>query len=172
MPHNIPQPPSSVHCGWLGAALARLQNALGLAQNRCLHCLRPFSQRLCRTPAITPAPESLLCPQCRALLAPYAGPRCPRCDSACDPYSSLIDSVAYAQVTIRRERCGGHHGLYSEVLVPPCCGSNLTGICILRSAAGKFSLELNGFVRPPDAVIASGAAASRPSTPPRVQPGP
>ncbi|SDF05661.1 ComF family protein [Desulfovibrio legallii] len=58
------------------AAWPRLLGLLGLRQRRCLHCLAPF------VPAPNAAghnPEALLCPACRPLLGPYAGPRCPAC---------------------------------------------------------------------------------------------
>ena len=83
--------------------LTRWQNSLGLAQNRCVHCLRPFSPAAAAhgisqhqaaalvsvsanisssiSPAtcLHPVADSQLCSSCAALLAPYTGPRCPRC---------------------------------------------------------------------------------------------
>lgn len=70
-----------------GACAARAAlHVLGLAQTRCSHCLRPFSPA--EKPGGAPLAQPLdgpagllapLCPECRVLFAPYAGPRCPRC---------------------------------------------------------------------------------------------
>lgn len=68
------------------AAALDVLHALGLAQTRCSHCLRPFSPA--RNPGRDePLPPvdgpagqlAPLCPECCTLFAPYTGPRCPRC---------------------------------------------------------------------------------------------
>lgn len=154
MSHNIPQPPSSAHCGWLGSALARLQNALGLAQNRCLHCLRPFSPASMPPPNIAPAPESLLCPQCRALLAPYAGPRCPRCGiPPCNPQSG--NSICGACLQNPPPWSGAaYHGLYKEALRHTLLRLKFDGHLYLAALLGNFLLESVTCLPRPDVIVA------------------
>lgn len=57
--------------------LRRWLELLGLDEIRCSCCLRPFSPSMPQMPGDD---DSLpLCPECRKLLAPFTGPRCPRC---------------------------------------------------------------------------------------------
>lgn len=54
--------------------LRRWLGLLGLDQIRCASCRRPFSPAEVGADGLLP-----LCPECRARLAPFTGPRCPQC---------------------------------------------------------------------------------------------
>ena len=101
---------------WTALRSACRQTWLGLRQQRCLHCLAPF----------TPTPhlpdfmaEALLCPACLPLLRPYNGPRCPVCG---------LPPADYPQHREAAGLCGrcltdpppwsglAFHGLYAGVL--------------------------------------------------------
>lgn len=57
--------------------LRRWLELLGLDEIRCSCCLRPFSPSM---PEMPGGDDSLpLCPECRGVLAPFTGPRCPWC---------------------------------------------------------------------------------------------
>lgn len=56
--------------------LRRWLGLLGLDEIRCAACLRPFSPASLEPGADTALP---ICPDCRAELMPFTGPRCPHC---------------------------------------------------------------------------------------------
>lgn len=138
-----------------GSALARMLHSLGLAQNRCLHCLRPFSPAsLTDSHAGAAAPNALLCPDCRDLLAPYTGPRCPRCGippsspqaansicGACLQHPPLWSGVAF-------------HGLYKNALRHVLLRLKFDEHLYLAPLLGNFLLEAAACLPRPDAIAA------------------
>ena len=158
--------------------LTRWQNNLGLAQNRCVHCLRPFSPAAAAqgvsqheaaarvsvsanissstSPAIFlhPVADSQLCPSCAALLAPYTGPRCPRCGlppshphegnvvcGACLQNPPPWSSVAF-------------HGLYQHALRHTLLRLKFDGHLYLTSLLGGFLLDSTACLPWPDVITA------------------
>lgn len=98
--------------------LRRVLTLLGWDEVRCSACLRPFS------PAdLEEAPDAHLpfCPECRPLLAPFQGPRCPHCGFPFPQHSSRSGSAASAPcgvcLTNRPPwRAFAYHGLYKGPL--------------------------------------------------------
>ncbi|MTJ91850.1 MAG: ComF family protein [Desulfovibrio sp.] len=147
-------------------SLTSLQSRLGLAQNRCVHCLRPFSPAsgtnspahfLAGTiarPSAHCAADALLCPACSALLAPYTGPRCPRCGlpptnphegstvcGACLQNPPPWSSVAF-------------HGLYQDSLRHTLLRLKFDGHLYLAPLLGGFMLDSVGCLPWPDLITA------------------
>ncbi|MDD3684508.1 ComF family protein [Desulfovibrio desulfuricans] len=131
-----------------------MQNALGLNQDRCLHCLRPFSPAFAAHPHAAPAPESLLCPQCSALLAPYAGPRCPRCGiPPSDPQAG--NSICGACLQNPPPWSGAaFYGLYQGSLRHTLLRFKFDGHLYLAPLLGNFLLESVACLPRPDAIVA------------------
>ena len=158
--------------------LTRWQNSLGLAQNRCVHCLRPFSPAAAAhgisqhqaaalvsvsanisssiSPAtcLHPVADSQLCSSCAALLAPYTGPRCPRCGlppshphegnvvcGACLQNPPPWSSVAF-------------HGLYQHALRHTLLRLKFDGHLYLTSLLGGFLLDSIACLPWPDVITA------------------
>lgn len=154
MSHDNPQTRPTVRCGWLGSALARMQNALGLNQDRCLHCLRPFSPALAAHPLAAPATVPLLCPQCRDLLAPYAGPRCPRCGiPPSDPQAG--NSICGACLQNPPPWSGAaFYGIYQGALRHTLLRFKFDGHLYLAPLLGNFLLESVACLPRPDVIVA------------------
>lgn len=154
MPHNKPQPHAPAYCGWLGSVLARMQSALGLNQDRCLHCLRPFSSAIAAHPNAAPAPESPLCPQCSDLLAPYVGPRCPRCGiPPSDPQAG--NSICGACLQNPPPWSGAaFYGIYQGALRHTLLRLKFDGHLYLAPLLGNFLLESVSCLPRPDVIVA------------------
>lgn len=154
MPHDKPQPHAPARRGWLGSAVARMQKALGLNQDRCLHCLRPFSPAFAAHLNAAAAPESLLCPQCCDLLAPYAGPRCPRCGiPPSDPQAG--NSICGACLQNPPQWSGAaFYGLYQGALRHTLLRLKFDGHLYLAPLLGNFLLESVTCLPRPDVIVA------------------
>ena len=164
---------SHILCG-----LTRLQNSLGLAQNRCVHCLRPFSpapaaqgvlQRgvaarasvsaniAANAPPATflhPAVDSQLCPSCAALLAPYTGPRCPRCGlPPSHPHEGNVVCGACLQNPPPWSGVA-FHGLYQSALRHTLLRLKFDGHLYLTSLLGGFMLDSIACLPCPDVITA------------------
>lgn len=154
MPHDRSRPRPPARFSWLGSALAHMQNALGLSQDRCLHCLRPFSPAFAVPQHGTPTPEALLCPQCSALLAPYAGPRCPRCGiPPSDPQAG--SSICGACLQNPPPWSGAaFYGLYQDALRHTLLRLKFDGHLYLAPLLGNFLLESVSCLPRPDVIVA------------------
>ena len=154
MVHDKPQTHSPARFGWISSALACMQNALGLNQDRCLHCLRPFSSVFAVHPQDAPAPESLLCPRCSALLAQYAGPRCPRCGiPPSDPQAG--NSICGACLQHPPPWSGAaFYGLYQGALRHTLLRLKFDGHLYLAPLLGNFLLESVACLPRPDVIVA------------------
>lgn len=141
----------------LATCLARWQTTLGLAQNRCVHCLRPFSPAL-------PAPadpaqtclsaDTLLCPSCAALLAPYTGPRCPRCGlPPSHPHESNVVCGACLQNPPPWSAVA-FHGLYQDSLRHTLLRLKFDGHLYLAPLLGGFMLDCAACLPCPDVITA------------------
>lgn len=98
--------------------LRGLLGLLGLDEIRCAACLRPFSPAPAEGGADTGLP---LCPECRPRLAPFTGPRCPRCGfpfpaptTATGPRATAPCGVCLAAMP--PWRAFAYHGLYQGAL--------------------------------------------------------
>lgn len=99
------------------AALRRWARALGLDEIRCCACRRPFSPS---SPG-SPADGLPLCPECRPLLAPYTGPRCPYCGFPYPDHAAGITGTVTAACGTCLSgrppwRAFAFHGLYRGAL--------------------------------------------------------
>lgn len=154
----------------LGRRLSITAQRLGLTQMRCFHCLRPFSpdfetsstqKRFTSADISTSA--NLLCPQCRNLLAPYRGPRCPLCGLPVMP-STLTGEVS--QPDQKTSLCGrcltdpppwtqtAFHGLYRESLRHVLLRLKFDGHLYLAPLLSSFILEAAHCLPEPDALVA------------------
>ena len=154
----------------LNTGLAAAARRLGLAQARCFHCLRPFTP--CKEPsplqlnsATVPdisGPLAPLCPPCRALLAPYAGQRCPSCGLPSAPSPD-----ADAQTRAPKSSLCGHcltnpppwsgaafHGLYKAALRHVLLRLKFDGHLYLAPLIGAFLQQAAHCLPRPDALVA------------------
>lgn len=128
--------------GWL--------RALGLTQRRCALCLAPYTAPAAAPPALPAG----LCPACATRLAPYAGPRCPRCGlppaapehgegvcGACLQNPPPWDGVAF-------------HGLYRDALRLALLRLKFDGHLYLAPVLGALLLAASETLPRPDAVVA------------------
>lgn len=154
----------------LNTGFASAARFLGLAQARCFHCLRPFTpckETSASLPDSTAAPDisgplAPLCPQCRILLAPHAGPRCPLCGLPSAP-SPDADALPYAQ---KGSLCGhcltnpppwsgaAFHGLYKAALRHVLLRLKFDGHLYLAPLLGAFLQEAARCLPRPDALVA------------------
>ncbi len=164
---------SHILCG-----LTRLQTSLGLAQNRCVHCLRPFSPAPAAqgvlqcgiaahasvsaniaanaSPAtfLHPAVDSQLCPSCAALLAPYTGPRCPRCGlPPSHPHEGNVVCGACLQNPPPWSGVA-FHGLYQNALRHTLLRLKFDSHLYLTSLLGGFMLDSIACLPCPDVITA------------------
>ena len=155
----------------MAAGLTRLQHRLGLAQNRCVHCLRPFSPTLPRWPSAPaqggqhlthPRPISFadtlahapLCPDCTALLSPYTGPRCPRCGlPPANPDEGNVVCGACLQNPPPWSAVA-FHGLYHESLRHILLRLKFDGHLYLAPLLSGFLLESVSCLPWPDVITA------------------
>ena len=150
----------------LAASLARWQNLLGLAQNRCVHCLRPFSApdaaryESAAAPASVYPPmsattaETRLCPDCLTLLAPYVGPHCPRCGlPPANPHEGNVVCGACLQNPPPWSGIA-FHGLYRGALRHTLLRLKFDGHLYLAPLLGGFLLDAVGCLPRPDVIIA------------------
>ena len=156
----------------LTSTIARWQNRLGLAQNRCVHCLRPFSPTLLPQTEraaqghIPPLANSvteisaavfantLLCPTCTAQLAPYTGARCPRCGlPPANPHEGNVVCGACLQNPPPWSAVA-FHGLYRNALRHTLLRLKFDGHLYLAPLLGGFMLESVGCLPWPDAITA------------------
>lgn len=98
--------------------LRRWLGLLGLDEIRCSCCLRPFSPVTAKMPG---RDSSLpLCPECRQLLAPFTGPRCPWCGFPLPGGKAAHGAAAVpcGACLVRRPpwRALAYHGLYRGAL--------------------------------------------------------
>ncbi len=154
----------------LGRRLSIAAQRLGLAQMRCFHCLRPFSPayETFSDPACTAAtdiftPANPLCPQCRSLLAPYKGPRCPLCGLPVMP-SILADEPSHVEQ--KASLCGrcltdpppwtqtAFHGLYRESLRHVLLRLKFDGHLYLAPLLSSFLVEAARCLPEADALVA------------------
>lgn len=101
----------------IATSLRRCLDFLGLDEVRCAACLRPFSPHSHGAAD----PTLPLCPECRVLLAPFAGPRCPLCGfpfSGLPPEATTNASVPCGAclTTPPPWRALASHGLYTGPL--------------------------------------------------------
>lgn len=99
--------------------LQRWLGLLGLDEIRCSCCLRPFSPSMTEMPGDDGSLP--LCPECRKLLAPFIGPRCPWCGlpfSGGEAASGCAAVVPCGACLARRPpwRALAYHGLYKGAL--------------------------------------------------------
>ena len=146
-------------------SLTRLQDRLGLTQNRCVHCLRPFSPASDTGPApqrlagaalssALPAASSQLCPTCTALLAPYAGPRCPRCGLPPEnPHEGNVVCGACLQNPPPWSAVA-FHGLYRDALRHTLLRLKFDGHLYLAPLLGGFMLDSVACLPWPDVITA------------------
>ena len=156
----------------LAFRLTHWQNRLGLAQNRCVHCLRPFSPLLpagaaqvsqSHTPpsanTSTKIPtaafaDSQLCPSCAALLTPYTGPRCPRCGlPPTNPHEGNVLCGACLQNSPPWSTVA-FHGLYQDALRHTLLRLKFDGHLYLAPLLGGFMLDAVACLPLPDAITA------------------
>lgn len=158
MPQHISQQLSPSYSlaehGWLVSALARVQDALGLTQNRCLHCLRPFSPAADPQSHAGPAPEALLCPHCRPLLARYTGPHCPRC--GIPPANPEAGNGICGACLQNPPPWNGasFYGLYAGALRHTLLRLKFDGHLYLSSLLGSFLLQSVACLPRPDVIVA------------------
>lgn len=132
--------------------LRRWLGLLGLDQLRCSSCLRPFSP----SGAEAMGDRSLaLCPQCRNLLAPYAGARCPRCGF---PFpgqeSGTVQAPCGACLTAAPPwRAVAYHGLYRGALRDVILRFKFGGELALARPLGAFLAEAAACLPVPDALL-------------------
>lgn len=156
----------------LGAGLAAAARFLGLAQARCFHCLRPFTPSKEPSPAAfapntaaTPdisGPQAPLCPQCRVLLMPYAGPRCPLCGRPSAPSLQSAEPPHLQKGSL----CGqcltnpppwagsAFYGLYKTALRQVLLRLKFDGHLYLAPLLGTFLQEAARCLPRPDALVA------------------
>ncbi|WP_291439924.1 ComF family protein [Desulfovibrio sp.] len=154
----------------MGMGLTAAARFLGFTQARCFHCLRPFtpgketssfSQHTAAVPDIS-GPLAPLCPQCRVLLAPYTGPRCPLCGLPSAP-SPEADIQPHLQ---KGSLCGhclttpppwsgaAFHGLYKAALRHVLLRLKFDGHLYLAPLLGAFLQEAARCLPRPDALVA------------------
>lgn len=156
----------------LTTALTIWQNRLGLAQNRCVHCLRPFSPTLPAQPSqnaqghaiplantfaeisATAFADTQLCPSCTAQLAPYTGPRCPRCGlPPSDPHEGSVVCGACLQNPPPWSAVA-FHGLYHNALRHTLLRLKFDGHLYLAPLLGGFMLDSVACLPFPDVITA------------------
>ncbi len=131
-----------------------MQDALGLAQNRCLHCLHPFSPAAGPQSHAGPAPEALLCLHCRPLLARYTGPHCPRCGI---PPSNPEAGNGICGACLQNPppwSGAAFYGLYAGALRHTLLRLKFDGHLYLSSLLGSFLLEAVACLPRPDVIVA------------------
>ena len=164
---------SHILCG-----LTRWQGSLGLAQNRCVHCLRPFSPtatahgvsqygaaarvkasaNISDNASLTSFPhpfaDSQLCPSCAVLLAPYTGPRCPRC--GLPPSNPQEGNVVCGACLQNPPPWSGvaFHGLYQNALRHTLLRLKFDGHLYLTSLLGGFLLDSVACLPLPEVITA------------------
>ena len=156
----------------LTTTLTRWQNRLGLAQNRCVHCLRPFSPTLSAPSSLLAQGHALplantfaeissaafadtqLCPSCTALLAPYTGPRCPRCGL---PPSNPQEGSVVCGTCLQNPppwNAVAFHGLYHNALRHTLLRLKFDGHLYLAPLLGGFMLDSVACLPCPDVITA------------------
>lgn len=149
--------------------LRRWGHILGLSQTRCVHCLRPFlpAARSCDAAADNDLAGAAapLCPECRALFAPYRGPRCPRCGLPTAEARASGQEVAFSRPD-PGSRCGrclnedppwdglACHGLYCGALRDALLRLKFDGELSLAPLLGACLLEASRCLPRPDALLA------------------
>ena len=146
------------------SSLTRWQHCLGLAQSRCVHCLRPFSSPLLPAyagsahgqahPGPNPLADTLLCPSCAALLAPYSGPRCPRCGL---PPSNPNEGNVVCGACLQNPppwSAVAFHGLYRDALRHTLLRLKFDGHLYLAPLLGGFMLDSVACLPWPDVITA------------------
>ena len=153
MQHSLFRLLDPARMGWLGCALTNLQHLLGLAQQRCVHCMQPFSPALPAHAPAAPASASLLCPLCRTLLAPYTGPKCPRC--GIPPASPQAGNSICGTCLQNPPPWGGaaFYGLYQGVLRHALLRLKFDGHLYLAPLLGGFLLESVACLPRPDVIV-------------------
>lgn len=139
---------------WKG--LRRFLNLLGLDEIRCAACLRPFS------PAIeeeNPDAALPICPECRPLLAPFTGARCPHCGFPFPGTSSGAGNAATAPCGVcltRRPpwRALAYHGLYRGPLRELILRFKFGGELALARPLAAWLENAAGCLPSPDAMLA------------------
>lgn len=138
--------------------VARWQHALGLCQNRCVICLRPFSM----DPPPQDTPEAVnrsggsapLCPDCAALLRRYVGPLCPRCGNP--PIDPTRGSGICGACLQKAPPWNGlaFYGLYEGALRDALLRLKFDGHLYLAPLLGDFLLEAAACLPRPDVLTA------------------
>lgn len=137
-----------------GGSLRRWLGFLGLDEIRCCVCQRPFS------PASAGASENPLplCPECRPLLTPYTGARCPYCGF---PYPRQAPENGGTAAT----PCGScltnrppwralaYHGLYKGALRELILRFKFGGDLALARLLGAWLENAASCLLPPDALV-------------------
>ena len=154
----------------LGTGFVAAARFFGLAQVRCFHCLRPFTPcnetspfppNAAAAPDIS-GPQAPLCPQCRILLTPYTGPRCPLCGLPCAP-SPDADVPSHLQKGSLCGQCltnpppwsgAAFHGLYKTALRHVLLRLKFDGHLYLAPLLGIFLQEAAHCLPRPDALVA------------------
>ena len=150
MPGALRQPHGPTVFGQLASTLGRWQNLLGLTQNRCVHCLRPFSAHF----TTYPAAEALLCPDCQQRFAAYAGPRCPRCGL---PPSNPDEGNVVCGACLQNPppwSGAAFHGLYRAALRHALLRLKFDGHLYLAPLLGGFLLDAASCLQRPDVLTA------------------
>ncbi|MDD4701453.1 MAG: ComF family protein [Desulfovibrio sp.] len=142
---------------------------MGLVQTRCFHCLRPFSpegEAFSAHQGFAAADISSaasLCPQCRDLLAPYWGPRCPLCGLPAMPATTACETSQPGQKASLCGRCitdpppwthAAFHGLYRESLRHMLLRLKFDGHLYLAPLLGSFLEQAAHCLPAPDALVA------------------
>ena len=153
MQHRFFQFHGPANMGWLGSALSRVQNLLGLAQQRCVHCMRPFSPSLPARAPVASESAPLLCTECRTLLAPYTGPQCPRCGiPPADPQAG--NGICGACLQNPPPWSGAaFYGLYQDSLRHALLRLKFDAHLYLAPLLGGFLLESVACLPRPDVIV-------------------
>lgn len=138
----------------ISATLRRWLGSLGWDEVRCCVCQQPFS------PSTTEASATLLplCPDCRPLLAPYTGARCPYCGF---PYPGAAPGNGGSAAT----PCGmclndrppwralAYHGLYRGALRDLILRFKFAGDLALARLFGAWLEDVASCLPSPDALV-------------------